>query len=74
MSILDQHGKPYNPKPNCKHEKHMPDWPGDKDPEMLKMDEYEIRKKYPRFMGRCDDCGQLVILYASAMQYIMGDY
>lgn len=34
----------------------------------------EIHKKYPRFNGPCPDCGQKVIVYASFLHYIAGDY
>jgi len=58
-------------KPECQHTKHMPDF----DEEAAKgLDEYEVRKRWPRFMGTCEDCGQQVILYASTMHYLMGDY
>ena len=38
------------------------------------LDEFEVRKRWPRFDGKCPDCGALLIQYASAMHYIMGDW
>ena len=38
------------------------------------MDEYEVRKAFPRGHGFCGDCGSNVIMYASAEHYILGDW
>lgn len=38
------------------------------------LDEYEIRKRWPRKTEVCPDCGDMVILYASAEHYTMGDW
>lgn len=35
---------------------------------------HEIRERWPRFMGACAECGQLVISYASFEHYLMGDW
>ncbi len=56
---------------SCRHLQVTPDFDED---EVYGLDAYEIRKKYPRFEGVCPDCGQQVIVYASAAQYILGDY
>lgn len=37
-------------------------------------DAYEIRRRWPRFMGECPDCGGNVIVYASYAHYIAGDW
>lgn len=34
----------------------------------------EVRQLWPRFMGSCPDCGELVILYASMEHYLAGDW
>lgn len=55
----------------CTHEKCTPKW-DEVDAQTLSSD--EVREKYPRFSGTCPDCGWYGIIYASQMQYIMGDY
>ena len=34
----------------------------------------EVREKYPRKVEECVDCGQTVILYASFLHFISGDW
>ena len=34
----------------------------------------ELRDKYPRFHGKCPDCGCDLIKYASIEHYLMGDW
>jgi hypothetical protein len=34
----------------------------------------EVRKRWPRFMGVCPDCGEHWILYASMEHYLAGDW
>ena len=34
----------------------------------------EVRRRWPRFEGCCPDCGERVIMYASAAHYIAGDW
>ena len=34
----------------------------------------EVRKRWPRFHGTCPRCGERLILYASALHYIRGDW
>ena len=34
----------------------------------------EVRRRWPRFHGICSECGYRGIYYASAMQYISGDW
>lgn len=58
-------------KPPCAHAKVMPNY-DDKDFEGL--DEFEIRKRFPRFHGECPDCGARLILYSSTLHYVMGDW
>ena len=39
------------------------------------LDEYEVRKRWPRLHGNCPKgCGFVGIYYASAMHYIAGDW
>ena len=62
--------------PDCQHEKHMPSYSdddirGDLDANMPSIN---IRTKYPRYFGKCADCGSLVILYSSALHYIAGGW
>jgi len=38
------------------------------------LDEYEIRKRWPRFEGICPDCGAQLILYASPEHFVLGDW
>jgi hypothetical protein len=34
----------------------------------------EVRRRWPRFQGKCPACEQLVIVYASVAHYIAGDW
>ena len=45
-------------KPPCEHAKVMPNY-DDKDFDGL--DEFEIRRRFPRFHGECPDCGARLI-------------
>jgi hypothetical protein len=38
------------------------------------LDEHEVRRRWPRFMGTCPDCGCQLIKYASFAHYIAGDW
>ena len=59
------------PDTECIHSKCQPKW----DPNIAKgKSAMWIRQHMPRFSGTCPDCGQLVIIYASSEQYILGDY
>ena len=55
----------------CAHEKSMPKFD---EAAAAGMDTAEVRKKYPRFMGKCPECGEMVILYASFAHYVYGDW
>lgn len=55
----------------CTHEKHMPAFDLDAAREMTPG---AIRKAYPRFFGKCKDCEQSVIIYASFEHYQYGDW
>lgn len=57
--------------PECKHESVMPTVT---DEELRGLSAREVRTSYPRFFGTCPDCGQELILYASYMHYLAGDY
>ena len=76
MAILDQFGLPKTPLPDrklkCDHERHIPKVPDDET--LNEMSVADIRKKYPRFEGTCQDCGARMILYGSVMHYILGDW
>lgn len=60
-----------SPPPECEHanvEVHF-------DPVAArKMNVAEIRKTFPRFYGKCPDCGCDLIKYASYVHYLMGDW
>jgi hypothetical protein len=34
----------------------------------------EVRKAFPRFEGKCPDCGVQLIAYASYAHYVYGDW
>lgn len=34
----------------------------------------EVRQRWPRFMGTCEDCHENLILYASMEHYTYGDW
>lgn len=56
---------------NCTHSMSMPNF----DVDACKgLSPYEVRKRWPRFMGKCPQCGELVILYASTAHYTYGDW
>lgn len=55
----------------CKHLSVMPTF-DEKAAEGLTVN--EIRERWPRFMGECPECGGHVILYASFVHYIAGDW
>jgi predicted RNA-binding Zn-ribbon protein involved in translation (DUF1610 family) len=38
------------------------------------LDAYEVRKRWPRFNGRCPECGEQMIYYASMEHYVAGDW
>ena len=38
------------------------------------LSKYEIRRRWPRFCGKCAKCGERVIAYASWAHYVMGDW
>lgn len=65
-------GRGPSPQNTCKHAKHMPVIP--EGVELFKLSSQEVREQYPRYSGRCDDCGTLVILYASPEHYVAGDW
>jgi hypothetical protein len=57
--------------PTCDHAAVMPAF----DEEAAKgLDAYEVRKRWPRFFGKCPSCDFNGIMYASRMHYIMGDW
>lgn len=55
----------------CEHTRHMPTF-DEVAARGLSAD--TVRQLWPRYMGQCEDCGQHVILYASFMHYISGDW
>ncbi len=55
----------------CAHVKVMPAF----DYEASKgLGAYEVRKRWPRFFGKCPDCDFEGILYASREHYYSGDW
>ena len=68
-----RHKKGFRPtdRTDCRHRSCLPEF----DEEASKgLDEYEVRKRWPRFDGECPECGGLVISYASAMHFVRGDW
>lgn len=56
---------------DCEHASVMPAF----DEEAARgLDVYEIRRRWPRFFGRCPDCQTDLILYASFAHYVYGDW
>jgi hypothetical protein len=57
----------------CEHKKVSPSF--DKEvADSKKLTAREVRKRWPRFSGKCPDCGQEGIFYASAEHYFYGDW
>lgn len=44
------------------------------DPRDANLPEEVVRRRWPRFHGHCKNCGQMMILYASAEHFIAGDW
>lgn len=42
--------------------------------EAQKLDAHAIRQRFPRFNGKCPDCGCDLIKYASMEHYYYGDW
>lgn len=38
------------------------------------LDEHEVRRRWPRFMGTCKHCGYSGIYYASNAHFVLGDW
>jgi hypothetical protein len=38
------------------------------------MNPYEVRKRWPRFFGKCPDCNCNLIKYASMAHFVYGDW
>lgn len=38
------------------------------------LSDQEVRRRWPRFEGVCSECGERVIVYASAEHFVMGDW
>jgi len=55
----------------CQHSLVQPSFDGEA---ARGLDEYEVRRRWPRFMGECPTCHAQVILYASCEHYISGDW
>ena len=69
--IYDEHGKNIGAPEDCEHAASMPAFDEDA---ARDLDAHEVRKRWPRFFGRCAGCGEQVILYASWAHYIGGDW
>jgi glutaredoxin 2 len=59
-------------KPECRHPTLKPPAFDERAAEGL--DAWEVKKRWPRGHEYCPDCDSTVILYASAMHYIAGDW
>lgn len=60
-----------DPAARCEHPKVIPEFD---EKAAREMTVWQIRQKYPRFSGKCPDCGYEGIIYASYAHYIYGDY
>lgn len=40
----------------------------------LGLESYEVRNRWPRWFGKCNDCGYEGIRYASFAHYVYGDW
>lgn len=40
----------------------------------LTMSSWDIRETFPRFSGRCPQCGNTIVKYASHEHYTMGEW
>ena len=59
------------PTPKCEHK----NLPVVFDAEKAKgMDSIAVRVAFPRFYGKCPDCGETMIGYASFEHFIAGDW
>ena len=56
---------------SCKHASVQPAFDEDA---ARDLSSYEVRERWPRFSGVCPECGSRVILYASCLHYISGDW
>jgi len=68
--ILNEHGNPIDGS-TCEHKNIKVEF--DKIA-AAGLDAYEVRRRWPRFCGRCPDCGYSIIQYASAEHYTYGDW
>ena len=74
MTILpgEVYAKPGQPVDlSCHHQAHCPAFDADACQRLLPG---EVRRRFPRFAGVCDACGQRVVLYASEAHYTAGDW
>lgn len=55
----------------CEHKSAIPQI---EDEELKGLSSQEVRKRYPRFSGKCPDCGCQLVAYASWMHYLAGDW
>jgi ArsR family metal-binding transcriptional regulator len=58
----------------CQHAECRPRFTEADEREAQNVDASEVRRRWPRFDGRCPDCGEQVIMYASAAHYVAGDW
>jgi len=55
----------------CLHKKHIPKF-NKKAAKNLSV--ADIRKRWPRYFGKCSECNEGVILYASWAHFVYGDW
>lgn len=58
-------------KDDCHHKSVIPAFD---EQEAGELSATEVQRRWPRFQGRCPECNQNVIVYASASHYILGDW
>jgi hypothetical protein len=64
--------RPTLPDPDgCIHPRTMPAFDHAR---AKRLDAAEVRRRWPRFEGRCPDCGASVIAYESFAHYAAGDW
>lgn len=71
MAILNANGKRADGVDPCPHDSAPVEFD---EKASAGLSSNEVRKRWPRFWGRCPDCGEQLIKYASFAHYIAGDW
>jgi len=70
---LTRKASPMTDKPKCPHDSIKVEF-DEETANREKLSDTEIRRRWPRFYGKCPDCGQMLIKYASMAHYVYGDW